>query len=354
MITRAILLIALTASLCIAVPGTAWAQTNALKAGGVDDEGVAQAYYATIDSDNLRMTQDAWKEVNGFNDPLNKVVNARGYFNNGDLGFWRSINMVRDKRPGNRGNIAFTTFNYNNEIDSIYDMNRVSIVNMEYSPGPEGDDRLVKFYVFDEITGERKTHTVFAEGGEELYLPAACYSCHGGDDDAKSPVGPEGYNEGSGETNARFLSFDVKTVQFGVTPNAPSPDALEAIFKKFNKAVLRTDPTKATKALIKGLYGGKGLPRDTQDPDYVPPTWAARVDDEELYTDVIVPSCRSCHTLSDTKVLSLEWWEGNAEKIREEVFHELTMPNAPNSFNNFWTSINPNQSQILRDWLDAH
>jgi hypothetical protein len=345
------------ASCIMLLPGAVWAQllpTNVLKAAGVDDEGVAQAYYATIDPDNLRLTQEDWKLVNGFYDPQNTVIDVRGYKNDGDLGFWRSIEMVRDKRRGKRGNIAVTTVNYLTEVDSLYGTNQVSIVNMEYSQGPEEDD-LVKFYIYagnseDDgyVNGQRLTNTYFpgAHVGlpdtEPLYVPAACYSCHGGDDDATSPMPPSGYNEGSGETNANFLAFDINTFKFGDTSQA----SLEAGFKKLNKAVLRADPTSATKTLIKGLYGGKGLPRDTQDLGYIPDSWEG---EEPLYTQVVVPSCRLCHTTSDSKVLSLEWWQENPDKIREEVFHELTMPNSPNGYYRFWNS---DEWMVLSNALD--
>jgi hypothetical protein len=346
--TTATVVGALMASFCIAVPTTAFAQQDILKAGGVDDEDVANAYYETIDPDNLRTTQDDWEAVNGFNDPLNEVVEATGYFNEGDLSFWRSIFMVEDKRPGYEGNIAFTTINYASEEDALEGdpEKMVSIVNMEYSPGPNGEDedepkRITKFYVYDAVSGDRLTSTTFDDRGEELYLPAACFSCHGGDDDAEAPL-PEGYNDGSGETNGTFLAFDVNTMTFGNTPLA----SLDEAFKKMNKAVLRTDPTRATRALIKGLYGGAGLPRNTQDLDYIPTSW---VGEEELYRDVIVPSCRSCHTTSDTKLLRLSWWKANPDKIREVVFHEQTMPNSKPSYDRFWMS---NQPGILGDALE--
>ncbi|MDX2507035.1 MAG: hypothetical protein QNL62_21525, partial [Gammaproteobacteria bacterium] len=179
----------LMASYCIAVPGMAWGGNHDfLKSGGVDTVGVANAYYDTIDPNNLRLTQGDWEEVNGFNDPLNEVVNVRGYFNEGDLSFWRSIRMVVDQRPGYEGNIAFTTGNYLTEdLSKIGPTVAESIVNMEHSPGPEGD-RITKFYVYDvddlNNDGDRLPSTVFDSTGEELFVPAACYSCHGGDDDA--------------------------------------------------------------------------------------------------------------------------------------------------------------------------
>jgi mono/diheme cytochrome c family protein len=329
----------MAASLCIAVSGTAAAvDHNFLKAGGVDDEGVATAYYNTIDPDGLRTTQDDWERENGFDDPRNTVVVAAGYFNEGDLAFYRRIEMVVDKRPGKKGNIAFTTVNYETEEDANSDVNRVSIVNMEYSPGPDGE-RITKFYVFDPVTGARQTSTAFDSRNEQLFVPAACFSCHGGDDDAESPLSD--YNDGSGETNATFLAFDINTMTFGNPPRAD----LEDEFKKFNQAVLRTNPTRATRALINGLYGGSGLPNNEQDLTYMPSSWTG---EEALYHEVFVPECRSCHTTSDTKLNSLEWWKANPGKIREVVFHEQTMPNSMPSFERFWNS---NQPEILDEAL---
>ena len=112
---------------------------------------------------------------------------------------------------------------------------------------------------------------------------------------------------------------------------------LEA-FVTYNQAVLRTNPTHATRTLINGLYGGSGLPRSTQDLTYIPSSW---VGEEELYREVFVPSCRSCHTTSDTKLNSLEWWKTNPAKVREVVFHEETMPNSMPSFDRFWASTQP-------------
>ena len=221
MMNRAAVVGTLIAGLCLAVPGTVRAQQDILKAGGVDDAAVAIAYYETIDPNDERLTQDAWEQVNGFNDPMNQVIVAKGYFNNGDLSFFRSIEMVRDQRPGYRGNIAFTTVNYATEADALAEVNKVSIVNMEYSPGPDGD-RIVKFYVFSP-DGARQLSTTFDRRGEELYLPAACFSCHGGTDDATSPLPPGGYNGGSGETGAAFLAFDINTMTFSDDVPAGQP-----------------------------------------------------------------------------------------------------------------------------------
>ena len=253
----------LVASLVIAAPNPAFSQHSFLKSGEVDDKDVAVAYYNKIDPDNLRTNLDAWLEVNGYHDPANEIIEVRGHFIDGDLAFWRSISLVEDKRPGYEGNIAFTTANYSTETDAVNGTNPVSIVNMEYSPGP-GGDRITKFYMFDKDDGRRVTGATFDRSGEPLHLPAACYACHGGD-------------EGPGETNGTFLAFDLNTMNFGDTTQA----SLESGFKKLNEAVLRTDPTKATRKLIRGLYGGAGLPRSTQDLTYIPTGWMSEPEPDQ-------------------------------------------------------------------------
>ncbi|MEE4380342.1 MAG: hypothetical protein V2J55_22875 [Candidatus Competibacteraceae bacterium] len=312
------------------------AEPDLLKANGVDDEAVAEAYYETIDPNDERLTQYDWELVNGYHDPINEIVEVAGHFNASDLGFWRRISMVEDKRRGHKGNIAFTTVNYATEYDAVNDLNAVSIVNMEYSPGPEGD-RITKFYIYDGATGARLTKTVFDPDpatAEELYLPAGCFSCHGGDDDAEAPL-PDGYNDGSGETNSGFLAFDFNVFEYG---SLVSRAEQEAAVKRLNKGVLRTDPSRAVRKLVRGLYGGKSLPRATQDSSYMPSSW---VSEPELY-QVIVTDCLGCHTLSDSKVLSLEWWKSNTDELREAVFEDNFMPNSPFAHRRFWSNGNVN------------
>jgi len=339
--TRAAVRVLITA-FSIAVSSTVWSAPHGfVMSAGVDDEAIANGYYATIDPLNQRTTQADFLEVNGFNDPVNEVVVAKGHFNDGDLQFFRVIKMVEDKRPGYEENYAFSTGNYLTEADALAEVNSVSLVNMEFSPGPN-DDRITKFYIYDEGSDTRRISTIFDETNTQLYLPAACYSCHGGDDDEET-ASPDGYNEGSGETNSSFLAFDVRTMKFFGTSKA----SLEAAFKKLNQGVLQTDPTKATKKLIKGLYGGSGLPRSTQDVNYIPSSWAG---EEELYSDVIVPTCLSCHTTSDSKILRLAWWKNNPKSLREVIFHERLMPDSLPAYNRFWNETN--QHEIVLDALN--
>jgi len=307
---------------------------NLLKANGVSTEADAILYYQTIDPANQRLTQAAWRDVNGFNDPSNEVVVVGGHKNVSDLGFWRRIEMVIDKRAGYVGNVAMTTFNFENEQDAFMNINAKSIVNMEYSPGPNGD-RITKFYIYN-ASGGRENSTFFdpdVATREELYLPNGCAACHGG--------GSKDFATRGGKTGGGFLAFDFNVFEYGALT---SRAANEANVKKLNKGVLMTKPPSAVKSLISGLYGGKYLPLATQNSAYMPSDWAG---EPELWK-VVVTDCQGCHTLSEEEVLSLDYWKSNVGDFREEVLKRKVMPNSPFANRHFW---NTNNHQIVEDAL---
>jgi hypothetical protein len=315
-----------------------------LKANGVSTSQDAADYYRTIDPGNLRLTQDAWREVNGFNDPLNEVVVVGGHKNVSDLGFWRRIEMVIDKRWGKRRNVAMTTFNFATENDAFLNQNPLSIVNMEYSPGPNGD-RITKFYIYNP-DGTRKASTFFDPDGihdpaakEELFLPNGCASCHGGGEDFRAH---------SGKTDGGFLAFDFNVFEYGTLT---SRAANEANVKKLNQGVLMTNPPSAVKSLIFGLYGGYKLPSATQNSAYMPSSWAT----EPALWKVVVTDCLGCHTLSESSVLDLNYWKLHVGSLREQVFEYQLMPNSPYANRRFWNTdpnqVPTNHSQTVKDAL---
>jgi hypothetical protein len=314
------------------VPGAAHSG-NLLKANGVSTEADAIRYYQTIDPNNLRLTQDAWRAVNGFNDPGNEIVVVGGHKNVSDLGFWRRIEMVVDKRPGYVGNVAMTTFNFESEVDAFTNTNAKSIVNMEYSPGPNGD-RITKFYIYD-AAGNRKNSTFFDTDPatrEELFLPNGCAACHGGGRDFASR---------GGKTGGGFLAFDFNVFEYGtLTSRADN----EANVKKLNQGVLKTNPPSAVKSLISGLYGGKTLPSATQNSTYRPSDWGT----EPALWNVVVTDCLGCHTLSEEEVLSLDYWKRTVGDFREEVLKKKLMPNSPYANRHFWNTDN---HKIVEDAL---
>lgn len=304
-----------------------------LKANGVSTPQDADDYYRTIDPNNERLTQNAWRDVNGFNDPRNEVVVVGGHKNVSDLGFWRRLEMVIDKRPGKRGNVAFTTFNFETEQDAFLNINAKSIVNMEFSPGPNGD-RITKFYIYAP-DGTRKTSTFFDPDPatrEELFLPNGCAACHGGGKDFRAH---------SGKTGGRFLAFDFNVFEYGTLTSRTDN---EANVKKLNQGVLMTKPPSAVKSLISGLYGGNKLPLAAQNSAYRPSDWAT----EPALWNVVVTDCLGCHTLSESEVLNLDFWKSNVGDLREEVLKEKLMPNSPYANRRFWST---NHHQIVEDAL---
>lgn len=308
-----------------------------LKANGVSTEADAILYYKTIDPNNQRLTQNAWRDVNGFNDPGNEVVVVGGHKNVSDLGFWRRIEMVIDKRPGYVGNVAMTTFNFESEQDAFLNLNAKSIVNMEYSPGQNGD-RITKFYIYD-AAGNRKNSTFFDPDPatrEELFLPNGCAACHGG--------GTHGvdFRTHGGKTGGGFLAFDFNVFEYGLLTSRAEN---EANVKKLNQGVLMTYPPSAVKTLVSGLYGGNNLPRATQNSAYRPRGWNT----EPALWNVVVTDCLGCHTLTEQEVLSLDHWKRNVGSFREIIFKEKEMPNAPFSNRRFF---NTNHHLIVEDALN--
>lgn len=323
------------------IPGTVHA-SPLLKANGVSTPQDADDYYRTIDPDNLRLTQKDWRIVNGFEDkdgnpvPGNEIVVVGGHKNVSDLGFWRRIEMVIDKRWGKRRNVAFTTFNFETEEDAINNINAKSIVNMEYSPGPNGD-RITKFYIYG-ADGTRKNSTFFdpdPTAREELFLPNGCAACHGGGEDFRTH---------SGKTDGGFLAFDFNVFEYGTTANSSTRAANEANVKKLNQGVLMTNPPTAVKSLIFGLYGGYNLPSATQNSNYIPNSWAT----EPALWKVVVTDCLGCHTLSESSVLDLNYWKLHVGSLREQIFEYQLMPNSPYANRRFW---NTNHHQIVQDAL---
>jgi hypothetical protein len=317
------------------MPGAVYSG-DLLKANGVSTENDAKKYYSIIDPNDLRLTQDAWKAVNGFNDHRNEAVVVAGHKNVSDLGLWRRIEMVIDKRPGYLGNVAFTTFNFETEQDAFLNHNPLSIVNMEYSPGPNGD-RITKFYIYNPTNGTRKTSTFFdLTVREELFLPNGCAACHGG--------GTHGvdFKTHAGRTGGGFLAFDFNVFEYGVLTSRADN---EANVKKLNQGVLMTNPPGAVKTLVSGLYGGNNLPRATQNSAYRPSDWNI----EPALWKVVVTDCLGCHTLTEQEVLSLDHWKRNVASFREIILKEKEMPNAPFSNRRFF---NTNNHQIVEEALN--
>jgi len=373
-------LLALSSALMLA--GSLHAGTS-LKALGVSQPVDATNYYNFIDPpqpghpQGLRGTQDQWKCVNGFpnvpgcatDNSGNTVVTVQGHKNksdlgsdvNGpsgapaykDLGFYRRIDLVVDKRSGHQGNVAMTTYNYDLGMCCLVD-NATSIVNMEYSPGPAGN-RITKFYIYATAVtaasegvnpGDRIGRTVFDPNSgtaEKLNLPKACASCHGGGKD---------YTVRGGSTGGGWLAFDFNVFDYSAGGDQASN---EANVKLLNQAVLMTNASDDVRAQIYGLYGGTGLPRATQNTAYRPSSW----DTEPKLWTVVVKDCQGCHTWSEVDIRSLSYWKllDSARNIRALIDTEKTMPNSPAGRNNLLnrdSGFGGTEYAIVNDFLTRY
>jgi len=357
-------------------PGTGYSGPL-LKALGVSTDSDATNYYNYIDPGHLRSDQAHWRCVNGFPDAgcdpanlVNNIVLVKGHKNKSDLGsdvngsvayaskgFWRRLELVVDKRSGYQGNVAMSTFNFAPDPRlpdggvCCKEADAVSIVNMEYSPGPAGN-RITKFYIYAGAAyagtvsppwGTRINSTIFdpnVSAAEHLFLPNGCASCHGGGKD---------YTVRGGSTGGGFLAFDFNVFDYSVAAEGETQAANEANVKALNKAVLMTNASDDVRAQIYGLYGGTGLPLATQNTAYRPSSW----DTEPALWTVVVKDCQGCHTWSEVDIRSLSYWKllDSARNIRNLIDTEQTMPNSPTGRNNLLHRDGGSEYAIIDDAL---
>jgi hypothetical protein len=141
--------------------------------------------------------------------------------------------------------------------------------------------------------------------------PGVCFICHGGN--PRNLV--KGVYPSQGKIDGfRFLPLDVRNLIFTSDQGSEitSRASQEPHLKVYNQEVLMTVPTRLQSdghtmrlahlaEVIQGWYGGAGLPNPTQQ-DYIPVGWREPVHggtappgSENLYEQVVSPSCRSCH-----------------------------------------------------------
>ena len=352
----------------------------------------ADAYYAAIDPDGRRTTLDKWKVANGFGsgngEELTVVFGDRR-----DLGYGRL--MTARRNPD--GTLAFYVENYlvvaaagytynplNLEAAVQRDRKHVIGVNaIEYSPGPAGGAPFPKWYNFNAATGERNTFVDLDNRGDKA-MPGPCISCHGGRGDALTPpdaTGKPRFNlvrnstsQARGDVTGRLHPFEADAFDFSTLPGATRAEQ-EAAIKKINSWILCTYPLRGASsfpedqcrpqatasewqgtaaALIKAAYGGDGLPGATFSDHYVPASWVT-AGQSTLYTNVIAPSCRTCHSMrgtggnSDIDFDSFAKFESYADRIKAHVFERGNMPLAKIVYDAFWDT--PGRAETLARFL---
>src|SRR5712691_11105554 len=366
-----------------------------------DTDPYVEAYYHAIDPAKAKDTLDKWKTANGFGSGTEHLVVFRDVK---DLGYGRRMTG----RLNADGSVAFFVENYDvssissggyssfnveaaiardskwhvgtNAIEWSTALCNTSTVPPEDPANCNSGVRFAKFYNFSSATGQRQLR-VDLDGKGLKAMPGPCITCHGGRGDPLTPV--EGtpakprfpliestLSRKRGDTDGRLQGLNVDSFEFSDKAGFTKSDQ-QASLRDFNKWVLCTYPLvgapvgaedncrvaaganewQGTAAeMIKAWYG-PGMTGTFQD-NYVPSGWSGNL---SLYTNVVAPFCRTCHSLrgtvnqSDIDFMSLLKFEGYADRIKSHVFDRGNMPLALIVYEDFWKSSAP---KTLATFLD--
>ena len=343
----------------------------ALAESRTDDAAYANAYYATIDPQNLRDTLPKWKQLNGFDSGDDAFA---VFLDTKDLGYGRNMHMNR----GPLGTVAFYVDNY--QIQNVPGQNYSAInldaaVNetqqfhigtnaLEYGPVDsdnngvaddldgdgnttgDRDDYFVRFYTFSPNPPYQRLVAVDMDSTGAKGMPVPCITCHGGRAD---PLLPDGKFPRRGDTRAHFQPIDLDALGFSTQAGFTRAD-LEAGLKAFNSEVHASYepnlvPTPGqwnstmARELIEAWYGGAGLPATTFNDTYVPTGWMPDANagsppagSDQLYGEVIADNCRTCHLMRGTwdngeiDFSSYDRFIGHRNEIEPLVYDSGRMP----------------------------
>jgi mono/diheme cytochrome c family protein len=373
----------------------------------------ATAYYAAIDPNDDKNTLDKWKVQNQFGNPSTGTEELAVFRDTKDLGYGRRMTGRRNNDSTiafyvENYNVAPTAGSgYASVLNVEAAIKRdtqwhVGTNAIEWSTAPcsaaelaEGCNPNVKFakyYNFSSRDGTRQL-AVDLDGKGLKSMPGPCITCHGGRGDPLTPADATGkprfplvensVSRKRGDVQARLHGMNVDS--FGFSPDilAFSKTAQQDVLKDFNQWILCTYPS-ATVATVTstGPSNWGTCTRPTADLDewqgtaaemiqswysplgsttmtnatfadiYVPTGWqaaAAGAAGQDLYTNVVVPYCRTCHILrgtnnqSDIDFMTFAKFMSYADRIKAHVFDRGTMPLALIVYNDFWGSNAPTQ-----------
>jgi hypothetical protein len=207
---------------------------------GVSDDDAARAYYDAVDPLGERTTLADWLRTNGVDGAGGESAEAI-YFNDRDLGFGRHMHMWRTSER-----TIYWVDNYRTVDDAIAGRGLLATVAMEMSPircdGAQADcvggggDPLIKFFTFDGA-GNRIVK-IDLDGRGEKVQPAMCLTCHGGNPKRLVDLTPDRvvYPD-FGDTEARFIPFDLDSFAYSTTDARYARSAQEAAFERLNAGV---------------------------------------------------------------------------------------------------------------------
>ncbi len=346
---------------------------------GISYADVTDAYYAAVDPLNQRTTLSKWWQLNGFGvkgaAPGGTGELVAAYLNHNDLGFGREMHCLRTGPKvacwvTNYGAPDFgpdTGYSYPSNADlAAGKLGPGPTVTMEFTDVPaQPGRRFVTFYAYGGGTGSApRVGSVDLDGSYPKPIPQVCAVCHGGRYDPVGPVptapDPLSPTVDDLDFGASFREWDLPSLRYtlGRADTQLTPTELQT-FRGLNERVRDyTAPSAAIVELLDGWYGPAGSPKAGPGPDlaFVPPGFVGPYQ-ESLYTEVIAPSCRTCH-IARGPGQDFNAYAGELD-IRRGVIEYLVcgqgkyMPNARLTFNNFWWSTDPHRPASLAAWDDG-
>ena len=244
---------------------------------------------------------------------------------------------------------------------------RADVLPVIYLIG-KGDRKITTFYTFigqktidnlaaqnvnlNGVTAGDRIIAADLDGRGLKYQPGVCNACHGGA--PKSLV--NGVYPDHGDTGAGFLAWDLDLFKYSTTDAQYSRANQENKFKSFNRTVLSMTHSSYTPAsdtakeeVIKGWYlstGGIDSASSTFDGQFVPRGWGSK---ENLYLNVVKPTCRACHLQRSITLGSYSDFIGYQDDIETLIYDKGVMPLALRTYNHFWES---GQADILAQSLN--
>lgn len=345
------------------------ASTRFLSRKGEGSEAQAQAYYNLIDPQLVpgepspRATLGGFWQVNGFDQLGASPDEQQAHFiNHNDLGFGRDMHCL--KSPEDAVACYVTNYGAADQAPGNYDLaeeanaaNALATVAMEYSPGPSGGPKIVKFYAYaGGVASSGRITSANLDGAGEKYIPNLCLNCHGGY-----------YQPGALDLGSSFREFDIYSYRDGTLGDTPNTLASglygitdlgggqQLAFRALNELVRDTAPNPAISELVDIWYPNDNLP--VFHPAAVPLGWRGAVTldsaTEDLYRKVVAKSCRTCHaalagelafsTYAQFKnaraygLIPFNVCNGDPETAGFEDAKRLrAMPHASITFKNFW------------------
>ena len=352
----------------------------------------ARAYYEAIDPGNDRDTLAKFKAFNGIGGGAAGGVIEENVIvgDQRDLGYGRKMTA----RQNADGSLAFMVENYLaagyggyspfNLEAAIVGANQwhIGTNGIEFSPGPGGTVKFVKFYTFNPVTGARLM-AANLDGRGDKAMPTICITCHGGRGDPLTPPDGSGkalfakvmntVSQARGDVAAQLHPFEPASFDFSALPGftraiqesklktinkmvlcsmplaAPSifaEDACRANNRLANGGVATVNEYQGTAAVhLKDMYGGDGLPlaATAASDTYVPAAWQT-AGQTSLYLNTQAQACRVCHLLrgtgnqSDINFDSFIKFDGYADRIKAHVIDRGNMPLAKLIADKFWVT----------------